>query len=470
MLIDTMGVALPIREADLSAVAQDTLMLFRLLKSVVGRFGPRALGGHVISMTKHPSDVLAITWLWNQANRVQDTVIDSEQIAMVPLFETIEDLRNAPAILESLLNTPVYREALAKEGNRQTIMLGYSDSTKDGGYLTACWSIYECQHTLQRLANELGVELVFFHGRGGSLGRGGGPAARSILSLPREAFHGALRLTEQGEVLAERYDDSRIAHRHLEQLIWSSLLASATAADSTPTEWFAVMRSLAERSLSAYRSLVEHPGFVEFFRGATPINEIEQLPIGSRPSRRRGGNSLSELRAIPWVFSWTQSRFLLPAWYGLGSAFAEELGGPMALERLQRMYREWPFFKATIDNAELALAKTDMGIAGGYAESLPGTDDQEIWQQIKNEYAQAKQAVLAITNNEHLLDSIHWLQESISVRNWYVDPLNLIQMELLRRLRSSLQEGDERSEDSEELRHLTRLTIKGITAGMRTTG
>jgi phosphoenolpyruvate carboxylase len=455
----------------LSDDARETLDLFALLRRSMRSFGPEALGGHVISMTKRPSDVLLVLALWRWSATVDGGCSrdPSLRLPIVPLFETIDDLQRSAETLSDLLAVAKYREYVSSQGDQQTVMIGYSDSTKDGGYLSACWELQRAQVALSEVAARTGVQLTFFHGRGGSLGRGGGPTARSILSLPCGTFSGHLRLTEQGEVLADRYDDPRIARRHLEQVAWSSLLR--VAQESTETEEFApVMARLAEYSLEAYRKLVRHPGFVEYFRRATPINEIEQLPIGSRPSRRRGGDSLSDLRAIPWVFSWTQARCLVPAWYGLGAAVQRYLAeAPENRDVLQRMYQDWPFFQAAVDNAALALAKTDLGIAARYAQ-LVGDDHElrQVGRLIEDEFARSRDAVLMATGNNHLLDDIPWLKESLIMRNPIIDPLNLIQIELLRKLRAADDSDDPAV--LEEWAHLARLTIQGVAAGMRTTG
>jgi phosphoenolpyruvate carboxylase len=366
-----------------------------------------------------------------------------------------------------MLSIPAYREHLRKQNDLQTIMLGYSDSTKDGGYLTACWSLYQAQQSLVKVAAQHGVKLTFFHGRGGSLGRGGGPTARSIMSLPPGSFRGSMRLTEQGEVLADRYDDPAIAHRHLEQVIWSSLLAAGNPAHPPSDEWLATMERISANSFMQYRELLEQPRFVEFFRCVTPISDIEQLPIGSRPSRRVPGGGLSDLRAIPWVFSWTQSRCLLPAWYGMGAAMKPLLDAPLQHAVLKSMYREWPFFRAVVDNAELALAKSDMEIASHYA-ALAGDQPalKPIADMLAKEFELACNVVLKLTGRSELLDGTPWLKESIRVRNRFIDPLNLTQVELLRRSR----QAQLSNQQAEELRHLTRLTINGIAAGMRTSG
>ena len=386
---------------------------------------------------------------------------------IAPLLETIDDLQRGPKILAELLSIPVYREYLRSQHDHQIVMLGYSDSTKDGGYLTACWSLYQAQKQLVAVADQHDVKLTFFHGRGGSLGRGGGPTARSIMSLPTGSFRGSMRLTEQGEVLADRYDDPAIAHRHLEQVVWSSLLAAGKPAPPPPVEWLTTMDRVSASSFVKYRELLEQPQFTEFFRSVTPISEIEQLPIGSRPSRRNPGGGLSDLRAIPWVFSWTQSRCLLPAWYGMGAAMKPLLADPHQQTLLKSMYRDWAFFRALVDNAELALAKSDMQIASHYAELAADQPSlKPIAAMIAKEFELACDVVLHLTGRTELLDSIPWLKESIRVRNRFIDPLNLTQVELLRRSRQQ-QLTDQQAE---ELQQLIRLSINGVAAGMRTSG
>ncbi|HBN79282.1 MAG TPA: phosphoenolpyruvate carboxylase [Planctomycetaceae bacterium] len=463
LLADTLETQLLKSSITVSDTVRECLNTFQVLHEASQQFSEAALGMLVISMTAVPSDVLSVLWLWKQTSIDADSCVPP----IVPLLETIGDLEHGPAILSGMLEIPAYRETVRKQGNQQVIMLGYSDSTKDGGYLTACWSLFQAQRNLVEVASKFGVELTFFHGRGGSLGRGGGPAARSILSLPRGTFHGSLRLTEQGEVLADRYDDPAIARRHLEQVVWSSLLAASEPASHDANDWHELMDQISQTSFLFYRELLEQQDFVEFFRLATPVSEIEQLPIGSRPSRRIPGGGLSDLRAIPWVFSWTQTRCLLPAWYGMGAALQPLLDEESTRSKLIAMFRDWPFFRALVENAELALAKSDMSIAARYADLATGKPSlEQIATMIDREFAMSKQAVLQLTGNNGLLDGIPWLKESIRVRNRFIDPLNLIQIELLRRgRRSNLSE-----EESEELRHLTRLSINGVVAGMRTSG
>jgi phosphoenolpyruvate carboxylase len=466
--------------ASLSPLAQDTLALYRVLQRASARFGPECLGGNVVSLTRSAADVLSVLWLWKWAAKTaaaEDRPPAGADLRIVPLFEKIGDLRRAPETLAAMLDQPRYAEYLAGQGNRQIVMVGYSDSTKDGGYLAACWGLYQAQSALHYTAEKRGVHLTFFHGRGGSLGRGGGPAARGILSLPSESQDGTLRLTEQGEVLAERYDDVQIAYRHLEQVTWATL-AGATVRRSTPKpEWCELMEKLASRSLAAYRDLVDQPGFMQYFSEATPIEEIENLPIGSRPSRRRGERSLDDLRAIPWVFSWTQNRCLIPAWYGLGTALAEiKYDDRRVWQTVCEMYKQWPFFQATIDNAALALAKADMYVAQHYAE-LSTDDDarKRIWLRIASERDRSRQVILDVIGVQELLAGNPWFQASIDVRNPYIDPLNLIQIEFLKRRRAAQAtetppSAETPGAESDPFRDLLRLTVQGVAAGMRTTG
>jgi phosphoenolpyruvate carboxylase len=330
---------------------------------------------------------------------------------------------------------------------------------------------YRAQIELQRIAEKHEVRTIFFHGRGGSLGRGGGPAARSILSLPPATVGGAVRLTEQGEVLAERSDDPNVAHRHLEQITWATLLVSATMIDGPENQWIELMNELADRSLTAYRELVEQPGFIDYFVQGTPIEEIERLPIGSRPARRSGKRTLTDLRAIPWVFSWTQNRHLIPAWYGLGTAVEQYAAAhDNSMTMLRRMYQSWPLFTATINNAALALAKADMDIAYQYTSLVGDESNREaIWKLISSEYGRCAVCVRKLTDQPELLDDIPWLKRSIDVRNPYVDPLNFIQIEQFRRARSLAASGAD-EETIEAVRNRIRLTIQGIAAGLRTTG
>lgn len=452
----------PSKLTDQSREVFDT---FLLLADEYSAWGLEPLGGYIISMTHSGIDVLTVLWLWKTAWAQRENPQDMlPHLPIMPLFETIDDLRNASGILDELLANEVYQAYLAIPDHRsQTVMVGYSDSTKDGGYLTACWELHQAQEQIAAVTQKHHVDLTIFHGRGGSLGRGGGPAARAIRSLPREAVAGRLRVTEQGEVLSERYDDPTIAHRHLEQIINATLLVSATPARTPDASWGNAMEFLSKASLAKYREFVEHEGFLHYFDCATPISEIETLPIGSRPSRRGQRRSLSDLRAIPWTFAWTQSRHILPAWYGLGTAlcnFADS--GEDQWTTLRNMYQQWPMFRALIDNAELALAKADMDIAKSYASLITESPSEEVWLLVSSEFERSRGAILLIKESNELLSDIGWLRTSVLNRNPYVDPLNLAQIHLLKCLRS----GD----SSDELTNLVRLSIQGIAAGLRTTG
>jgi phosphoenolpyruvate carboxylase len=465
LLVGSLASNDPIRDDQLSPLGQDTRNLFRLLSAAIERFGPEALGGHVISMTRHPSDMLTVLWLWQRACRERGCEHLARSLRIIPLFEKIGDLEEGPRTLAAILDQPEY----AKDLDHQIVMVGYSDSTKDGGYLAASWGLYKAQDELRKVAAKRNVRLTFFHGRGGSLGRGGGPAARGILSLPPDALGSSLRLTEQGEVLAERYDDVQIAYRHLEQVTWATLVASNIPAAPVRPEWIEMMNALAARSLHVYRELVDQPGFIAFFEQASPIEEIENLPIASRPSRRTGQRSLGDLRAIPWVFSWTQNRCMIPAWYGLGSALAEvKYRDRAAWQSVCEMYRLWPFFQATIENAALALVKADMYIGQRYAELCGDNPHREtIWTLIASEYDRSRQAIMDIGGPTDLSTGGSWLKASLDARNPYIDPLNLLQIELLTRRRALPADA---AEEHDRLRDLLRLTVQGIASGMRTTG
>ncbi|WP_166831692.1 phosphoenolpyruvate carboxylase [Thalassoroseus pseudoceratinae] len=449
----------------LSEESQEVFRTFMLLANTTDAWGREAVGVYIISMTHSAKDVLNVLWLWRTAwKQVHGDESRLAALPIVPLFETIEDLQNSAAILQELLDNDQYREYLNSTNQRdQIVMVGYSDSTKDGGYLTACWELYQAQEQLAETAQRQHIGLTIFHGRGGALGRGGGPAARAIRSLPQESVGGRIRVTEQGEVLSERYDNAVIAHRHIEQLLNATLLVSAGAKQETSPEWAEIMEELSHASLSKYRSLIEDTGFLEYFDRATPISEIETLPIGSRPSRRGKRRTLTDLRAIPWTFAWTQSRHLLPAWFGLGTAIRSYVDrNDSSWSTLCRMYEQWPMFRALIDNAELALAKTDMQIAQEYASLAPETSGPKLWEIISTEFSLARGAVLMIKENNELLDDVEWLKSAVRSRNPYVDPLNLAQIILLSRIRHQ--------PDDDDLTQLVRLAIQGIAGGLRTTG
>jgi phosphoenolpyruvate carboxylase len=455
------GVPLPAGE-QLSPVAADVVETFRIIREAHQRFGRDCIGAHVISFTQGASDVLAALLL------AQGVGI-SHDLDIVPLFESVRDLRAAPQIMADLFANVSYSRHLSDRGRRQQVMIGYSDSDKEAGYLAANRELYQVQRSLVQVCRDHGVALELFHGRGGSIERGGGPSNRSILAQPPGSVAGRIKLTEQGEVIAERYASPHIAYRHLSQVVNAVLRASAPHAVSTVSvDWVSALAELADSAYRTYRALVyETPGFEDYFRQATPIDEIVSLQIGSRPARRQEGG-IETLRAIPWVFAWMQSRVLLPGWYGLGTAlhtYAER--SPAHRKRLAAMYRGWAFFATVIDNAQMALAKADMPIARLYAGLVRDAALRNaVFGRIEAEHELAGRMVVAITGQQSVLDNQPELQRSIRLRNPYVDPLNYIQVELLRRLRSL--DGDDPQRG--EIAAAVLRTINGVAAAMKNTG
>ncbi len=462
-----------------------TLGLFRLVADSMTHLGPEAFGSFIMSMASDVSDVLAMLLLAKEAGLadLRDDKNDGDggwsRVDVVPLFETIEDLENAPTVLDTLLSNAVYRRNVTHRGGAQEVMVGYSDSNKDGGYLTANWKLYVAQSKLAEVAQKHGVKLRLFHGRGGAIGRGGGPAGKAVLAQPPGSVRGRLKITEQGEVIAARYFDQEIAHRNLEQMLHAVLLASADTEDApeTPADWVAVMDEVSETAFTAYRALVYgDPGFVRFFHEATPIGEFAQLNIGSRPPKRTASDRIEDLRAIPWVFSWMQSRYTLPGWYGVGAALgAYAAQSPAHLDRLRSMYDDWPFFTTLIDNAQMSLAKADLDIAARYAAlAQDRTNADRIYGTIAAEYTRTAAVLLQITGQSALLDTAPVLQKSIRLRNPYVDPLSFLQVELLRRLRALPPPSDADPEalktQRRDLRAAVLLSVNGIAAGMKNTG
>ena len=448
----------------LSPSARETLDLFRLLARRVAHYGAQSIGALIASMTHHASDVLTMVWLSRLGAACEG--VAHKPLPTMPLLETIDDLQRAEGILRDMLGQAGYQVYLQELGSNQACMIGYSDSVKDGGYIAANWQLYDCQQRLARLAGEFDISITFFHGRGGALGRGGGPAAQAVLSLPPASVHGRLRVTEQGEVVADRYGDPLVAHRHLEQLTWATVLVSADMESAPDPPWICRLAKAADEGYKAYRRLVEDPAFPQYFNHATPIEAIESLRIGSRPSRRNPRATLDQLRAIPYTFAWTQSRHLLTGFYGLGSGLA----GPTDADwqALSEMYRRWSFFRALIDNAELALSKADPGIMRHYASMVSENDAiQRILGQIEEEHERTRQTILRIKQSGELLETTPWLKRSVATRNPRVDILNFIQVELLRR-RSRL--ANQPSEDSDVLAETLRSSVHAISTGLRTTG
>lgn len=454
---------------------QECLDVVRTVRKAQDEFGPRAIRSYLISMTQGASDILEVMVLGKEAglfHRSSDGAIRAS-FQSVPLFETVEDLHAAPNIMRALFQVPTYRQSIDALDGIQEIMLGYSDSNKDGGVLTANWELRVALQSITEAANEYGVKLKFFHGRGGALGRGGMPLNRSILAQPPHTLGGGIKITEQGEVLSSRYSLQGIAYRSLEQATSALLTAAVTARDPQTEpkvdEYETYMKSMSEVAQRKYQDLVfRDPDFLLFFRESTPLPEIGELNIGSRPSKRKNSDRFEDLRAIPWVFAWTQSRYLFPAWYGAGTGLKSFLdGGADRMPILREMYEKWSFFKGLIDNLQMALAKADLLISKEYAGMIK--DDvvrRRIFTEIENEYKLTSDIILQITGQEEILDNVPIIQESIRLRNPYVDPLSYLQVRLLSELRSIR----DRNEDDAELLREVLLTINGIAAGLRNTG
>jgi phosphoenolpyruvate carboxylase len=445
----------------------DTLQAMRTIQHAGGA---AACETYLISMTRSASDVLGLLFLahqvgvfrWRTPNGAAISLLD-----VVPLFETVEELREADRILGELLASPAYRAALRARGDRQQVMLGYSDSNKDGGYLAATWRIYRAQQALGATAGQAGIELIVFHGRGGAVGRGGGPMGRAILARPPEARSATLKVTEQGEVVFERYGHPAIAERHVEQMTHAMLLSLLGPVEQAPElAWTEAVERLAERARSAYQALVSQPATLRFFCQATPFPELGGLNLASRPVMRGGDGQLElgQLRAIPWVFSWTQARVNLPGWFGLGTALAEEIDGG-GLERLRAMYRGWRFFAMALDNAQVSLGTADMATARRYAALA---DDVPTFEPISAEYERSVATLLSVTGQRVLLERAPVLSASIKLRNPYVDALHLAQLALLRRFRALPAHASEteRAALLDAIHH----SINGIAAGLQTTG
>jgi phosphoenolpyruvate carboxylase len=376
-------------------------------------------------------------------------------VRLAPLFETLADLRAAPETMATLYGTPVYRDALRAHADRQLIMLGYSDSGKDSGFVASQWALHVAQERLAAQAADVGLELELFHGRGGSPSRGGGRTHRAILAQPRGSIGGRIRITEQGETVSARYGDPELAVRSLEQTLSAVLLATAREQPPVPTEWRAEMERMSERSRERYRALVyDDPAFARFFEQVTPAAELTSLNIGSRPSKRASGG-IEALRAIPWVFAWTQNRLLLPSWYGAGAALAEG-----ELERQRAMAAGWPFFGSLLSTLDMALYKTDLGVAERYLRLVDPELRERFWPGIAREHDLVVGRLLEITEATSLLGDAPALQRRLSHRNPWIDPLSHLQVELLARSRAG------RAEAREPLL----ATITGIAAGMRNTG
>ncbi|QSO50981.1 phosphoenolpyruvate carboxylase [Alicyclobacillus curvatus] len=468
----------------LSATATETLKVFDTIKRGKDRLGEECIQTYLISMTQGVSDLLEVLFLAKEAGlvRVENQLIVDSRLNVAPLFETIDDLRRAPEMVEMLLTNPTFRSQVAAHGNLQEIMLGYSDSNKDGGVLTANWELYKAQKAMYKIANTYGVRLKFFHGRGGALGRGGGPVERSILAQPPEALLGKVKITEQGEVISQRYSHRGLAERSLESAVAAvlsgSLNVQTPSMQRTETMWSNIMEQMSEASYQCYNGFIYGTeDFLTYFQQATPIGEIGALNIGSRPAKRKNSPRIEDLRAIPWVFSWTQTRHLLPAWFGFGTAvesyMVKDTESGSDKERQQRMHtlremnKKWPFFRALVDNLQMALAKTDLTIASAYLNLVRDRDlAKRVFAVIEAEFERTRKWVLEITEQTELLDNSPVIKESIRLRNPYVDPLSYFQVALLKELRDLRPDDDSHAETLQAVLW----TIKGIASGLRNTG
>ncbi len=441
------------------AVAR-TIEVFRTIGWGQRHFGPRALGPYIISMTQGADDVLSVLFLARLAGLADADGATPLDIA--PLLETVGDLKQGEVILERLFSDPVYKTHLAARGRRQVIMLGYSDSNKDGGLISSRWALATAQTRLAQLARKHGIEPGFFHGRGGTVSRGGGNFVGGILGAPAGTVNGFLRVTEQGETINQKYGNRTLAERNLELATAATLKTSLRAPPSPQAPWQRVMEEMAETSRRTYRRLVyEHPQFIDYFRHATPIDVIERMSIGSRPASRRSGLGVENLRAIPWVFSWAQTRIGLPACYGVGTALsaANDMHG---LETLRAMAKGWLFFGSMLSDVEMALAKSDLGIGRHYCELAP-EPARSVFELIESELRLTRSMILNIKEQDELLDRDATLQRSIRLRNPYVDPMSLLQVDLLKRWRAT-------GRRDEALFEALLVTVNGIARGIQNTG
>jgi phosphoenolpyruvate carboxylase len=448
-----------------SAETAAELGILREAAVIRRRYGKAAVPNYVISKTDGVSDLLEVGLLLKEAGllRPRERELD---INIVPLFETIADLRNCGGVMDALLAVPEYRCLLESRGRAQEVMLGYSDSNKDGGFLTSGWELYKAEIALVETFRRHGITLRLFHGRGGSVGRGGGPSYQAIRAQPAHAVQGQIRVTEQGEVIAAKYSNPELGRRNLEILAAASLEATLLRPDQgAREEYFAAMEEISDHAYRAYRNLVyETAGFEQYFWGTTVIAEIANLNIGSRPASRKNSRRIEDLRAIPWVFGWSQCRLMLPGWYGFGSAIKAWLAARPrdGMNMLRQMYREWPFFQTLLSNMDMVLAKSNIAIASRYAALVETELREAIFPRLRAEWHDTIEMLLAITGQQALLEQNPLLARSIRNRFPYLDPLNHIQIELLKRHRSG--DSDERVVGA------IHLTINGIAAGLRNSG
>ncbi|MFE4713982.1 MULTISPECIES: phosphoenolpyruvate carboxylase [unclassified Paenibacillus] len=458
-----------------SESTEECLEVYRTIFKAQDEYGKKCITSYLISMSQAASDILEVMVFAKEVGLFRKdndgTVVCTLQA--VPLFETIDDLHEAPQIMETLFNLPVYRQAVLAMNDMQEIMLGYSDSNKDGGVVTANWELRVALNEITATADKFGIKLKFFHGRGGALGRGGMPLNRSILAQPASTIGGGIKITEQGEVISSRYSMKGIAYRSLEQatsaLVTAAVNARLPQTDLDESKWEEIVKQISEVSLNKYQDLIfRDPDFLTFFKESTPLPEVGELNIGSRPSKRKNSDRFEDLRAIPWVFAWTQSRYLLPAWYAAGTGLQSFYDGKEEnLSILKTMYEKFSFFTTLIDTLQMAISKADLVIAKEYAGMGKNEEArQRIFGQIDAEFKLTSELILKITGQQDILDNVPVIQESIRLRNPYVDPLSYLQVQLLSELREL---RDQDGDDAELLREVL-LTINGVAAGLRNTG
>ncbi len=470
LLSNELSVGRPLLRQDVtySEEAEKELAIFHMATKIKARFGQAAIRNSIISNTQSASDLLELAVIMKQTGLVSPE--GETTMHLIPLFETIEDLRACPEIMDRLLSIPQYRRLVDVMGGTQEIMLGYSDSNKDGGYITSGWELYKAEIKLIELFKKHDVRLRLFHGRGGTVGRGGGPSYDAILAQPNGAVNGHLRLTEQGEIISSKYTNPDLGRRNLEILSSATLEASLLQRlrPEPDTAFLGVMDQISQSAFETYQGLIyETPNFVDFFWNATVINEIASLNIGSRPASRKKTKAVENLRAIPWVFSWSQCRLMVPGWYGFGSAVKAYIdqNGDEGTAMLQRMFGEWQFFQAQISNLDMVLSKTNLAIGRRYADLVPDQKlADDIFKRISDEWHLTVEMLFAITGQKKLLEANPLLERSINNRFPYLDPLNHLQVELLRKYR---QEGGDKNE---KILRGIQLTINGIAAGLRNSG
>ncbi len=450
----------------------ELILTFRQIRRSLESVSRRAIDTYIISGTDSASDVLEGLLFAKEAGLFRHGADDTIacDLHIVPLFETIDDLRRAGDLLSELFSLPIYRKAIAARNNLQEVMIGYSDSSKDGGLIASSWELYKAQIALKAVADTFGVSLKLFHGRGGTVGRGGGlPAHQAILAQPSGTVGGKIKITEQGEIISAKYMLPQIAERNLELVTSAVILASSLPKKTaTKLEWRHALDAISVASMKAYRHLVyEHDDFPQFFREATPIDVIEQMEIGSRPSRRTAKARIEDLRAIPWVFSWMQNRATLPSWYGVGSGLQSALDKGIEVELLQEMYESWAFFRSLLDNVQMILAKSDLLVAREYASLVSDQAMREkFFSQIEREFELTKSLLLMITKQSELLENNPALRKSLRLRNPYIDPMSYIQVAALKRYRSQTKTDEEK----QTYLKLLRTSVNGIAAGIRNTG